>query len=220
MVLTANRRLAISLLVVYMLLLIASGVLINFVGGPALRQALPNPYVQALLGWGWSILIRIVLPVLYIIHLNRANPFDYLKLTKQIRKGLLWALTGGLVFGAGISYRHFSLGHPIHLPTGNIWYNLILTVGFMEEIPLRGLVFQKLNEYLRFWPATVLSSLVFMVMHFPAWIAQGQPFAYFLTTGFYVLVFAGIMCVILKRSGSLWGCIIIHSMNDFISVLW
>ena len=220
MLLTANRRLDIPVLVVYMLLLIASGVLINFAGGPSLRHALPNPYVLALMDWGWSILIRIVLPVLYIIYLNRANPFDYLKLTKHIRKGLLWALAGGLLFGAGISYRHFALGDPIHLPTGSIWYNLILTVGFMEEIPLRGLVFQKLDEYLRFWPATVLSSLVFMVMHFPSWIAQGQPSTYFLATGFYVLVFACIMCVILKRSGSLWGCILIHSMNDFVSVLW
>jgi membrane protease YdiL (CAAX protease family) len=211
---------ATPLLIAYMLLLIASGVLINFVGGPSLRLALPNPYVLALIGWGWPILIRIVLPVLYIIYVNQANPFDYLRLTKHVRQGVLWALAGGLVFAVGISSRHFLLGDPIHLPTGSIWYNLILTVGFMEEIPLRGLVFQKLNEYLRFWPATMLSSLVFMLMHFPSWIAQGQPPAYFLTTGFYVLGFACVMCVILKRSGSLWGCIIMHSMNDFVSVLW
>jgi len=49
MLLTANRRLDIPVLVVYMLLLIASGVLINFVGGPSLRHALPNPYVLALM---------------------------------------------------------------------------------------------------------------------------------------------------------------------------
>jgi uncharacterized protein len=96
---------------------------------------------------------------------------------------------------------------------------MIVRVGFFEEIPCRGLVFQKLNELLGFWPASLLGSFVFVCLHVPYWISLGTPLFSYPYTALYIFVFAWLLCFVLKRSGSLWGCIIIHGLNGLLSLI-
>jgi membrane protease YdiL (CAAX protease family) len=70
------------------------------------------------------------------------------------------------------------------------WLNMIVRVGFFEEIPCRGLVFQKLNELLGFWPASLLGSFVFVCLHVPYWISLGTPLFSYPYTALYIFEFA------------------------------
>lgn len=216
MFLAKTRSLEIPLFIAYILLLLVSNIVYDFV----VTRSITNPYLQALVGPVWTVIFWIIPTFLYIIYVNQCNPLAYLKLTTNIGKGLLWAVAGGLWFVLGISYRHFLQGAPInlHLSFGT-WLNMIVLVGFFEEIPLRGLVFQKLNELLGFWPASLLGSFVFVCLHIPYWISIGKPLISFASTALYIFVFACLLCFVLKRSGSLWGCIIIHGLNNLLGLV-
>lgn len=117
------------------------------------------------------------------------------------------------------SYRFFLQRIPINHLSFGTWLNMVVLVGFFEEIPTRGLVFQKLDEFLGFWPASLLGSFWFVCLHLSYWISIGKPLASFPFTALYIFVLACLLCFILKRSGSLWGCIIIHSLNDLLSLI-
>lgn len=220
MFLAKTRSSEIPWFIAYILLLLASNVVHDFVVGPYVTHYITNPYLEALVSPVWSVMFWIIPTFLYIIYVNQCNPLAYLKLTTSTGKGLLWALAGGLWFVLALGYRHLLQGIPINLHLGfGTWLNMIVLVGFFEEIPLRGLVFQRLNEFLGFWPASLLGSFVFVCLHIPYWISIGKPVFYFLSAGLYIFVFAFILCFVLKRSGSLWGCIIIHGLNDLLSLI-
>ena len=97
---------------------------------------------------------------------------------------------------------------------------MVVLVGFIEEIPVRGLVFQKLNEFMGFWQASAPGSFIFVCLHIPYWISIGKSISSYPYSALYIFVFAMILCFVLKRSGSLWGCIIIHGVNDLLSLIF
>ena len=206
-----TRRAEIPWFLAYLLLVFTSHLVAEYVVWPdVVSRSITNPYLEPLVSALWRILFWIVPTFLYLTYVNRCNPWTYLKLTTNLVRGLLWALAGCLWFAVALSYRHVLQGIPIHLHLGfGTWLDIVVLVGFMEEIPFRGLVFQKLNEFMGFWSASLLSSCFFMCLHLPT-----APY-----TALYVLVFAWIMCVVLKRSGSLWACIMIHSLNDLLSLV-
>ncbi len=220
MFLAKTRSAEIPLFIAYILLLHVSNAVFDFVVGPYATHHINNPYLEALVGPVWTVIFWILPTFLYIIYVNQCNPFTYLRLTTNIGKGLLWALAGSLWFVLGLCYRHFLQGIPINLHLGfGTWLNMIVLVGFFEEIPLRGLVFQKLNEFMSFWQESLLGSFLFVCLHIPYWISIGKPLFSFPSTALYIFVFAFILCFVLKRSGSLWGCIIIHGLNDLLSLI-
>ena len=206
-----TRRAEIPWFLAYLLLVFAARVVANVVVWPyVVTPHIANPYLEPLLSALWRLLVWVMLTFLYLIYVSRCNPWTYLKLTTNIGKGLLWALAGALWFAVALSYRHVLQGIPINLHLGfGAWLDMVVLVGFIEEIPFRGLAFQKLHEFMGFWPASLLSSFLFVCLHLPT-----APY-----TALYVFVFAWMMCVVLKRSGSLWGCIIIHSLNDLLSLI-
>ncbi len=219
MFLAKTRSWEITWLVAYILLLLASNVVYDFVMTPYLTRHNTNLYLESFLSTMWSVIFWIIPTFLYIIYVNRCNPLTYLKLTTNPGKGVFWVAAGTLWFVLALGYRHVLQGSPINLHLGFGTWNMIVLVGFIEEIPLRGLVFQKLNEFLGFWSASLLSSFVFVCLHFPYWISICKPLSAFPYTALYVFVLAWIMCFVLKRSGSLWGCIIIHGLNDLLSLV-
>ncbi|HLG65871.1 MAG TPA: type II CAAX endopeptidase family protein [Ktedonosporobacter sp.] len=219
MFLAKTRILEIPLFLAYIFLLFAATVMSDFVIDPYVTHHINNPYLANSLDLLWTLIFRIILPLLYIISVNRCNPLTYLKLTANIGKGALWALAGCLWFALAIGYRHFLQGLPFNHLSFDTWLNMIILVGFFEEIPMRGLLFQKLHEFMGFWQASALSSLLFVCLHFPYWLSIGKSPLYFLSAGLYIFVLACILCFVLKRSGSLWPCIIIHGLNDLLSLI-
>src|SRR5579885_2180817 len=143
MFIAKTRNLEISLFIAYILLLFVSNVMSDFVVRPYVTYHINNPYLAALISPLWTAIFWIILPLLYITYVNRRNPLVYLKLTTHIGKGVLWALAGCLWFALAISYRHFLQGIPFNHLSFDTWLNMIILVGFFEEIPMRGLLFQK-----------------------------------------------------------------------------
>jgi membrane protease YdiL (CAAX protease family) len=97
------------------------------------------------------------------------------------------------------------------------WNSIIGTsflVGFIEEIPYRGFMLQKFAERLGFWRATLVTSLLFVAIHVPGWLALHQ---FRVGTAASIFVIGVVLALALKWSRSLWAPIIAHSANDFLS---
>jgi membrane protease YdiL (CAAX protease family) len=87
-------------------------------------------------------------------------------------------------------------------------------VGFIEEIPYRGFMLQKFGERMDFWLANLITSLLFVAIHLPGWIALHT-----FNPGAAVSVFilGAVLAMAVKYSDSLWAAIITHSANDCVS---
>ena len=98
--------------------------------------------------------------------------------------------------------------------TWNSVFGTSFLVGFIEEIPYRGFMLQKFAERLDFWLATLITSLLFVAVHVPGWLALRVLRADVAVT---IFVFAIVMSLAFRYSKSLWAPIIAHSANDFLS---
>lgn len=89
-----------------------------------------------------------------------------------------------------------------------IWVAVSFTAGFCEEISFRGYLMTRLRLLGKFynWVIPVLfSSLIFGACH----AYQGLP-------GFIVITVYGLLFSLLYiRTGSIWPCVIAHSLQDF-----
>jgi len=178
------------------------------VGEQTLRYALINLAVRALL---W------VLPVfLYLRYLDRVDPLAYLKLRQHWLRGIVIGFAMSL-FILLLSVAQHGWPHP--RPGGLTWNSVLSTsllIGFFEEIPYRGFVFQKLCAWTSRTSAVVMSSLLFVAVHLPGWLSLHL---FTLQILIFVLVFGALMAILLLIAKSLWAPIIAHSLNDFISAV-
>ena len=175
-------------------------------GEKTLRYALVSVSLR-LLVW--------VLPVfLYLPYVDGLNPIEYLKLSQHWRRGVIVGLGLSLLNLAGSMMR---FGWPqlgVHSFTWNSLLSTSILIGFVEEIPYRGFILQKLTEYYGFWVAAVISSVLFLAMHLPGWFSLHLLDA---GTVLSVLIFGFVMALVFRFTRSLWAPIITHSTNDFIA---
>jgi len=183
---------------------------VRTLGESTLSYALINLAVRGLV---W------VVPVfVYLRYVEGVRPLRYLKLEEHWRRGLLFALAfSALNFLAGLAQH----GLP-HLRGGAVTWNSILSasllIGFVEEVPFRGLIFQKLNEWFSFTYASVISALLFLVIHLPGWFSLHL---FKIQNAVFVFVFGVLMAILLRYAKSLWAPIVSHSLNDlFAGVLF
>jgi hypothetical protein len=156
-----------------------------------------------------------VAPVLlYLRFVDGVAPFEYLKLTDHVRRGVVVALVLTAVNVIG-TFARFGLPHlSMQRVTWNSMLGTSLAIGFIEEIPYRGFMLQKFGERMNFWLANLITSLLFVSIHLPGWIALHT-----LNTGGVVsiFIFGGVMAIALRYSKSLWAPILAHSANDCLS---
>lgn len=172
----------------------------------------------ALLHISLKVLIWIVPVFVYLRVVDHVNPLDYLKLRQKWKTGL--------VVGLGLSLINFVIffvqfGLP-HLDSSHVTWNSILStsiaIGFIEEIPFRGFILQKLTTmFSNFWIANLVTSFLFLLVHIIGWILLGST----QTLSLYSMIFAFsfVIGIIFRYSNSLWGVIIVHSLNDFFSAV-
>ena len=177
-------------------------------GTTTLIYALANIAVRLLL---W------VIPVfLYLHYINHVNPVTYLKLNRHWKRGLLIGLVLSLLNFLGMLIR-FGLPHlSMQYVTWNSVLSTSILIGFVEEIPFRGFILQKLQEKFSFWISNLLSSLLFLGIHLPGWILLHT-----LTWSNVISIFVVgcIFAAIFYYSKSLLSSIITHSLNDFLSAV-
>jgi len=88
------------------------------------------------------------------------------------------------------------------------WVVLFLIVGFFEEYAFRGYAQFALTKGFGFWPATIVTSLIFGAVHL------GNPGESW--PGIVSVVVVGIFwCFTLRRTGSLWFALGMHAAFDF-----
>ncbi|HKQ99453.1 MAG TPA: CPBP family intramembrane glutamic endopeptidase [Pyrinomonadaceae bacterium] len=177
-------------------------------GEDTLLYALANIAVRLLI---W------VLPVfLYLRYVDGARPIECLKLKRHWKRGILIGLFLSVI-NFLITLARFGAPHPsLQSVTWNSILSTSLLIGFVEEIPYRGFILQKFQEQLSFWPANLISSLLFVSIHLPGWILLHLLSPAVVIT---VFIFGAVMAIIFKYTKSLWSVIVTHSLNDFLSAV-
>jgi membrane protease YdiL (CAAX protease family) len=142
------------------------------------------------------------------------EPLGYLRLTRNVGRGVAVGLAVTALNALGTMAR-FGVPHPtMERITWNSILGTSLFVGFIEEIPYRGFMLQKIEARAGFWVANLVTSLLFVAIHVPGWLALHQLAADRVAT---IFVFGVVMAVVFKYSGSLWSVVVAHSANDFLS---
>lgn len=202
--------------VLYLIILHATWTIWVLVGYPRVRALGEGTLVYA----GINLAVRglvLVLPVfVYLRYVDRVKPVLYLKLRQHWRRGVLLALAFSAV---NLSLTIAQRGLP-HLHAAAFTWNSVLStsllVGFVEEIPYRGFIFQRLNEWFSFPGASLISSLLFLAIHLPGWFSLHL---FKTQVAIFVFVFGVLMTVLLRYAQSLWAPIVSHSLNDFFSAV-
>jgi len=181
---------------------------------PRLLAVGDRTLAYALLNLAFRLLFWVAPVLLYLRYVDRVAPFEYLKMTNHIGRGVGVALVLTAINIAGTFAR---FGTP-HLSLQRITWNSMLgtsfLIGFIEEIPYRGFMLQKFAERMEFWLANLITSLLFVAIHLPGWIVLGTLAAGPVVT---IFVFGIVMALALRYSKSLWAPILTHSANDCLS---
>ena len=163
------------------------------------------------------------LPVFAYLKYENADALTYLKLRTVTKTGAKWAILISLVFIAYQFIGKMVISEPIKFNIffdANKWIKGVLLVGFTEEILFRGFFLQKILIYTKFRSANLITSLLFLLIHFPGWMAlNALPEGAFLKIALFafVFIFSIVQGYVLKKTESLWVCIAIHSINNFMS---
>jgi membrane protease YdiL (CAAX protease family) len=181
---------------------------------PRLMSLGDTTLMYAALNLSFRFLYWIAPVLLYLRYVDRVNPFEYLRMTRHVRRGVIVALVLTVVNVVGTLARF----GPPHLSLQRVTWNSVfgtsLLIGLIEEIPYRGFMLRKFSERMNFWLANLITSLLFLAIHLPGWIALHT-----LNIGAAASVFVlgAVFAIAVKYSDSLWSSILAHSANDCLS---
>ena len=181
---------------------------------PRLTSLGQTTLIYALVNVSLRLLIWVLPVFLYLRWVGGVDPLIYLKLRKQWQRGVVIGLLVTLV-NFLLSLLRFGWPQPaFHTLTWNHFLSTFFLTGFVEEIPYRGFILQKLQERFNFWNANLLTALVFVAIHLPGWISLHL---LRVETVLFVFVFGLVMAIIFRYAQSLWSVIVAHSLNDFLA---
>lgn len=139
-------------------------------------------------------------------------------------------LYGLVICIAGVSYLMMSyqkpeIGFARALPRLLLFFVFNMTVGAVEEILYRGLIFNSFRKYFGeskkgIYRAALLSGAVFGIVHLTNLIFAPDLVIATITQVIYAFFFGVLFAVIYYRTDNLLPCIILHGIFDFISVIW
>lgn len=184
-----------------------------YVRSPFLRQAVVVPLLVRLAVW--------TMPVLVYLALAKRPILESLKLRRGVWRGLAWGAAFGALILAANALGHFFISGAwrFRLDFGpQRWLGGVALVGFSEEVVFRGFFLREFGERATYARANLLQAFLFLLLHVPGWLLLGKfrfPAALQLSaTIFLFALFAGWL---LRRSGSLWACMLVHSFNNLAS---
>lgn len=107
-----------------------------------------------------------------------------------------------------------------------LWLVVIkyIIVGVVEEIVFRGWRYNSLSNDLSHKKATIITTLFFVLLHFPAYFIKLLKFGTFDIVGIIgqsvsALTWGIVFCWLLKKEKSIWNPIIAHTIYDLMYVL-
>lgn len=171
-----------------------------------------------------KVIVWILPAVLAIRLLERAPVGEFMELRRP-RPGLLWGLGVGVLLVA-VNYLGKTLpSHTtLHTPQLSlVFVNAVVVAPLVEEITLRGFLLKRLElNGQSFWPANALTTVVFVAMHLPGWYFQGRTTTLigFAQRAAPLAVLSLLFGWTKKRSGSLYGAIVLHAINNLYSAMF
>jgi uncharacterized protein len=209
-----RRQSSVTPFIGYVVLFHSLWALWPFFGYPRLAALGERTLTYAVVNLTIRLLVWVAPVFLYLRYVDAVAPMDYLKLKGHVRRGLVVALVLTVLNLLG-SILRFGPPHPsMQRVTWNSMLGTSFLVGFIEEVPYRGFMLQKLAERMNFWVANLITSLLFLAVHLPGWLALHLFRA---DTAVSVFIFAVVMAIVFRYSESLWAPIVTHSTNDFLS---
>ena len=165
-------------------------------------------------------IVVILIPALiYIRAYYPDNPLEFLGL-KRHKAGILWGLLAStFMFLISYSYMILYLQLDYKVPEGLVvWGSWIIVSPLAEELLFRVILFQELKREMRAWRATLLSSLFFVFIHLPPMILlNNNTVAEILSFCGQIFLISIILTYAFNKSKSLWGSLLPHWANNFIS---
>lgn len=128
--------------------------------------------------------------------------------------GALWGFIGiTILVGSQYELRAFDFGHLVlhgarMVKFAAFWALMFLLVGFFEEFLLRGYTQFTLTRGLGFWPAAVVLSSAFGLIHYWNGGEEWPGLLAAAAIGFF-------FCLTLRRTGSLWFAVGFHAAWDW-----
>jgi uncharacterized protein len=178
-----------------------------------------NETIAAFLTALVKISVWILLAWLYIKYYLNISPANYLKINVNVKKGVFWggllSLLLGLRFVFEVYVLHKQTFH-FALPLDS-YLNVFLLAGITEEIVFRGFILQEINKRMSFWKANVITSLLFLVIHYAVWIYNGEFFD--LWGHMYVFILGLIFGYVYRKTTSLWSVVILHSFHNLFVII-
>ncbi|WP_110953434.1 CPBP family intramembrane glutamic endopeptidase [Anaerosinus massiliensis] len=180
------------------------------------------PFIYQILHIGLDKLLLMALPsYLYLTYFEKTNCLLFLKLNHKITTGLRYTILSILFLTLLAFHNQYQLLNYIKFTPKlslYLWIDAILLAAIMDEIIFRGIILQTLASHMSFTKATFFSTCFFVFIHFPRWYNLGHFSDYTIIGNInFIFCFGILMGYILKKSNSLWPCILIHFVNNFIS---
>lgn len=168
-----------------------------------------------------------VLPAILLI--NRYSDSMYLSIRQLfsspcINRSLMIVIIASalyVIIEMLVYHQGFWFNSSVNLPLEVIKY---VVVGFVEEAVFRGWGYNALAKITSDKKAIVISTALFIILHWPAYFIKLYRFGTFDLAGivsqsFSALVWGIIFCYLLKKGKNLWNPIIAHTFYDLLSVL-
>ena len=165
----------------------------------------------------WKTVVWIIFPVLYIVFVDKKNPLEYLKLSGNAKKAVIWSL---VAIAVGIVWQFTLLVLKLDSTFTDLHgvFLAIWVAGTCEEVLFRGFFLRKFGEFMSFTKAMLATSLLFVFVHIPSWlIFMGYSPRDVLFNGLYVFFISLIFSMLVKVSNSLYPSIVFHSIADIIA---
>lgn len=212
-----NKKRSIYYLSLYIILFYAAWTFKEgFLGKTLENMTDMNVNMQYLISAGVKLLIWVVPVFIYLKFINRESPLSYLKMNRNVAKGFLWGIVICVAYIGFSLIRDYLMGDKsVNLSLDlDQWLNIVIIAGFAEEIVFRGFFLQKLEEYFDFTWANIITSVLFIFIHFPKWyFTEGKILPQSMLSVFILGIAFGYTY---KKTGSIWANMIFHSTNNFI----
>ena len=178
---------------------------------------------RALLNESMRFCIFVAPVLLYLKFVARQEPFRYLRLNTNVSRGVLCGVVVGVIYAA-LSFARALLvlqdGVAFKPVPFVAWFTSLTVSTLIEEIAFRGFLLQQLERALNFWTANVLTACLFVAIHFPGWLLNGSTLVPGKLFAMANILFLGLLLgYLLKRTGSLWSCFILHAINNLAAII-
>jgi len=158
--------------------------------------------------------------VLYAKYVRRENAWRYLGISRgaSAREWGMAALFAGVYLGA-VVLLEVSLGGKVLQPTvPTLVAGLFLVSScFIEEVLFRGAVLHGFAEHMRGWYANLITSVLFVGVHWPYWLWSRGLSGGVVADSVGVFLVSLLFGVLFLRTRSIWPCVVAHGANNVVA---